>query len=129
MTGGNSKNVWIKYWKKIVGVRSKHYDVPGGAVGREFVDLLAEEVTLLCKGKEISERFIVFLAVILQRDTMVTKTIDICRVFRHRIDLWRHEQFDTLIFEFLRCSKIQSNQNQFRAQIKGILKSYAQRPT
>ena len=73
---------------------------------------LAEEVTLLCKGKEISERFIVFLAVILQRDTMVTKTIDICRVFRHRIDLWRHEQFDTLIFEFLRCSKLWINPEQ-----------------
>ena len=52
---GNSENVWIKYWKKIAGVRSKHYDVPGGAVGREFVDLLSEEDTLLCKGIETSE--------------------------------------------------------------------------
>ena len=87
---GNSENVWIKYWKKIVGVRSKNYDIPGGAVGREFVDLLSEEVTLLCKGKETSERLIAFLAIILQRDTMVTKTIDIRRVLRNRIDLWRH---------------------------------------
>ena len=94
---GNSENVWIKYWKKIVGVRSKHYNVP---VGREFVDLLSEEVTILCKGKETSERLIVFLAVILQRDTMVTKTIDICRVLRRHIDLWRHQQFDILILEF-----------------------------
>ena len=37
---------------------------------------------------------------------MVTKTIDNRRVLRHRIDLWRHAQFDTLIFEFLRCSKL-----------------------
>ena len=32
---GNSENVSIKYRKKIVGVRSKCYDVPGGAEGRE----------------------------------------------------------------------------------------------
>lgn len=70
-------------------------------MGREFVDLLAEEITLLCKGNETSERLIVFLAVILQHDTIVTKTIDIRRLLRRRIDLWRQEQFDTLIFEFI----------------------------
>ena len=44
-----------------------------GAVGREFVDLLTSEVSMLSNREVRSERLIVFLSVILQRDSMVKR--------------------------------------------------------
>ena len=60
-----------KLWKCVVYSNAKQYDLPGGAVGREFVELLKDEVNLLADGKEVSERLICFTALLLHRDHMV----------------------------------------------------------
>ena len=52
-----------------------------------------------------SERMIVFISVVLQRDNMVKKGSDICRLIKRRMDMWKKEQFDELFYEFERCSK------------------------
>ena len=54
--------MWCKQWNKIVSSSRHYYDLPGGAVGREFVNVLAEEVNLLNRSSVCSERLIVFLA-------------------------------------------------------------------
>ena len=103
--GTNCENIWFKHWSRIVAVRSRHYDLPGGSVGREFVTLLSDEVALVSNGSFISERLIVLLEVILQRDTMVVKGTDIRRLLKRRMEMWRLEHYDELLFEFERCAK------------------------
>ena len=58
----------------------KHRMVPGGSVGRKFVDLLAKEIELVADCKHVSERLIVFQVVLLQRDAAIRKSADVCRV-------------------------------------------------
>ena len=98
--GVNSENIWLKHWSRIVAARSRHYDLPGGSVGREFVSLLSDEVALLSNGSFVSERLIVLIGVILQWDTMVVKGTDIRRLLKHRMEMWRLEHYDELLFEF-----------------------------
>ena len=38
------EDVWVQYWRKGVTVRGNHYVLPRGSIGREFIDLLAEEI-------------------------------------------------------------------------------------
>ena len=71
-------------------------------MGREFVDLMAEEVILLNK---MSERLIVFISVMLQHDTRIRKGVDICRLLKRRIDTWRKQCYDQLLHEFVRYEK------------------------
>ena len=85
---------WKKLWKCVVYSNAKQYDLPGGAVGREFVELLKDEVNLLADGKEVSERLICFTALLLHRDRMVKKGCDIRR-----------------LLEFERCTQQHSRQN------------------
>ena len=56
------------------------YNLPNGSVGRDFVGLLSSEVNLLVQGSMSSERVIVFLTVLLQRDPMVKRGADIHRL-------------------------------------------------
>ena len=91
---------------KIVSTRCSYYDLPGGAVGREFIDILTQEVSMLCRARVRSERFIVFIGIMFQCDNMVKKGCDIRRLLRRRIQAWKTELYDDL-FEFNRCSKQQ----------------------
>ena len=54
--------MWFKRWNKVVSSSRGYYGLPGGAFGREFVDVLAEEVNLLNSSSVRSERLIIFLA-------------------------------------------------------------------
>ena len=82
----------------------KQYDLPGGAGGREFVELLKDKANLLADGKEVSERLICFTALLLHRDHMIKKGCDIrCLLARHT-NLWRTEEFDALLLEFELCT-------------------------
>ena len=64
----------------MITLQGKVYALPGGAIGRKYVDLLSEEVLHLSQGNYSSDRPIVFSALMLQRDRMVKKVDDIRRV-------------------------------------------------
>ena len=70
-------------------------------------DILTQEISMLCRARVRSERFIVFIGNMLQRDNMVKKGCDIRRLLRRRIQAWKTEMYDDLLFEFNRCSKQQ----------------------
>jgi len=38
---------WHKHWLRVIDLSRKQYSIPGGSVGRDFVDLLAMEVDQL----------------------------------------------------------------------------------
>ena len=96
---------WGKRWTRIVGLKSQLYDLPGGAVGREFVSLLTGEVTILSRGEAKSECLIVCMNVMLQRDAMVRRGADIRRLLKRRMEMWRESRFDELTHEAERCAK------------------------
>ena len=79
--------------KKIVFTRCRYYDLPGGAVGREFIDILTQEASMLCRACFRSERFIVFVGIMLQCDIIVKKGCDIRRLQQHRIQAWKTEMY------------------------------------
>lgn len=64
----------------------KQYSLPGGTIGRHFVDLLTSEVNLLGEGKEQSERLLCFTSLLLHRDLMIKKISDIRRILTKRMD-------------------------------------------
>ena len=35
---GDIEGVWYLRWQRVINLNSRQYDLPGGAVGREFVD-------------------------------------------------------------------------------------------
>ena len=97
---------------KAVGRPVRRYDLPGGNVGRKFVDVLTAEVGLVAAQKEFSERLVVFQFVVLQREARVTKTADIRHLVSKRLDLWESGRFDVLFSEAVRCSETYGRRRQ-----------------
>ena len=77
--GGNFVDPWGTWWIRACRMSGRQYDLPGGAVGREFVDLLTTEVRLLTDNSAISDRLMMFCPVILQRNHMVRVGSDVRR--------------------------------------------------
>ena len=66
-------NPWIDRWKEIVQLQGKQFNLPGGALGRRYVDTVTKEVLYLSTGNFPAERLIVFCAVTLQRDRLIKR--------------------------------------------------------
>ena len=62
-------------------------------------------MNLLVQGSVSSERIIVFLTVILQRDPMVKRGADIRCLLLRRMEDWKGEKFTDLVFDVERCSR------------------------
>ena len=48
--GGTRETPWCKRWEKVIELCGRHYDLPGGSVGRKYVDLITEEMQHLTSG-------------------------------------------------------------------------------
>ena len=103
--GGDKHETWYRRWEKTVHFKCHQYDLLGGAMGREFVSLLSEEVSRLASSEVKSGRLIVFMVVLLQRDVMVKKGTDVRCLLKRRMDAWRAGQIDELMFEAERCAQ------------------------
>ena len=55
--GGGLDDPWGNYWIHACRMSGIQYDLPSGAVGREFVDLLITEVQLLTDNSAVSGCF------------------------------------------------------------------------
>ena len=82
----------------------RQYDLPGGAVGREFVDLLTTEVRLLTDNSTISDRLMMFCLVILQRNHMVRVGSDVHRLLKRCMEMWKSKSFEALLCEAECCA-------------------------
>ena len=87
-SGIDLSDVWYQHWSTIVHLQGKVYDLPGGAVGRKYVDSLSEEISHLSIGNFPADRVIVFSALMLQRDRMVKKSVDIRSILERRMSMW-----------------------------------------
>ena len=52
--GGSFADPWGTWWNRACRMSGRQYDLPVGAVGYEFVDLLTTEVQLLTDNSAIS---------------------------------------------------------------------------
>ena len=102
--GVERADLWFGRWQKAVRLAPRRYDLPDGAVGRRFVDLLVREVGLVADLKEQSERLIVFQAVVLQKEPL-TKSADVQRLLDRRMDRWEGDEFEILMSEAIRGNK------------------------
>ena len=48
--GGPRDSVWYQRWSVIVQHMGQHYSLPGGSVGKKYIDLLCEELQYLSLG-------------------------------------------------------------------------------
>ena len=104
--GEDVSEFWHCCWKKAISLSGMHYDVPGGPIGRRYVDLLNSEVAQLGAGNYSAERLIVFSSLMLQRDRGVKKMADVRRLLERRMGLWESGEYDLLFQEALRCDKL-----------------------
>ena len=75
--GGPRNSAWCQRWSVIVQHMGQHYSLPGGSIGKKYIDLLCEELQYLSSGTYHSEWVIVFCAMMLQRERLVCKGCDI----------------------------------------------------
>ena len=67
-SGMDAADIWYQSWNSVVHLQREIYDLPGGVVGRRYVDLLSQEVSHVSIGNYPAYHLIVFSAVILRRD-------------------------------------------------------------
>ena len=90
----------------MTGLSGKLYSIPGGAVGRRYVDHLTLEMSHFSVGNYPSKRLIVFSTLMLQIDCMVRKGFDVRSVIERRLaQSWDKGEFDLLVHEAERCDK------------------------
>ena len=98
-------DVWVRRWTTVANLKGKLYHVPGGSVGRKYVEQLSLEVSYLAAGNFPFERLMVFSAVVLQRNRLVRKGSDIRRVLERRLMMWSNNEFDLLLEEAVKCDR------------------------
>ena len=89
--GGPRDSAWCRRWSVVIQHLGQHYSLPGGSIGKRYIDLLCDELHHLSLGNYHSERVIVFCSVMLQRDRLVRKGCDIRRLLERCMKLWRDE--------------------------------------
>ena len=85
--GGSFDEPWGTWWLRACCISDSLYDLPGGAVGREFVDLLTDEICMLTKNTTVSDRLMMLCPVVLQRNCMVRVGSDVRCLLRRRMQL------------------------------------------
>ena len=103
--GGTYNSVWCQRWSIIIQHQGLLYSLPGCNVGRHYVELLNEELKLLCNGVYPAERVLIFSAIVLQHDRSVCKGSDICRLLNRWLSMWKDGSFGVLLQEAERCDK------------------------
>jgi len=84
---GPQDYVWCQRWSVIIQHMGQHYSLPGGSIGKKYIDLLSDELQYLSLCTYYSECLIVFCSVILQRDHLVCKSCDIHHLLERRMNL------------------------------------------
>ena len=64
--GGPRDSLWCQRWSVIIQHMGQHYSLPGGSIGKKYIDLLYDEVQYLSLGTYRSKCLIVFCSVMLQ---------------------------------------------------------------
>ncbi len=88
---------WQLYWKKLVILPSKLYDLPKGKVAHDFLEELCALFEGIQQRKWNSEKIFVFIFVVLQKNGEVKKAGDIKKRIATRIIEWKKNNFNALV--------------------------------
>ena len=100
-----SANDRVRWWHAIAHLKGRLCHVPGGSVGRKYVDLLTIETSQLAAGNYPSERPMVFSAIIFQHNCMIRKGKDIKKVLERHLTMWTNDEFNYLAEKAVKCDK------------------------
>jgi hypothetical protein len=101
MSGGIADDhVWQRRWLKVVSVDLKLWAPPAKhAIGKKFVNMLANELQGVRMRKWNSERAMLFAPVILNRKSGVVKASEITKTIGSRLELWEAGRYAELVNE------------------------------
>ena len=88
---------WQARWIRMVQHVPQRYVVPRGKVGRRFLIILTSELRGVRERSWNSERPLIFIATMLQREEGIIKAKDIRLMMSQRMDLWEAGHFPALI--------------------------------
>ena len=101
---GGENDFFREIYLEVVQLKNKKYDLPfKGKASKRFISILTDEIEKGTRGVQKSEVELLFPALILQRDIMVKKGIDIKRLIDKRMDMWEKGLFRELLEEAKRC--------------------------
>ena len=95
---------WQTHWRKIIGLPPQRYSAPNGRVGRLFIKALTADLLGIQERRWNSERFITFLAVVLQRSPEAKRAQDIRKRIETRLQSWSHGDYEMLVEDTVRTS-------------------------
>jgi hypothetical protein len=101
MSGGIADDqVWQRRWLRVVSVDLKLWAPPAKhAIGKKFVNILANELQGVRMRKWNSERAMLFAPVILNRKSGVVKASEITKTISSRLELWEAGRYAELVNE------------------------------
>ena len=101
----DEKDLWYERWKKVCNLKGKQYNLPNGNTSIHFISLLTKEIEHVTKNEYPSERVIVYISVILQREKLVKRAKDIRILMSQRLTLWEAGEIDSLINDAISSDK------------------------
>jgi hypothetical protein len=98
LSGGIADDhLWQRRWRKLVAHSPARYEAPKGKVGKRFISLLADEFQGVTARHWNSERPLVFVAVVLEKQDGVRRAQDIRARLTQRMDLWEQGRIGALV--------------------------------
>src|SRR5436190_22073113 len=91
--------------EKVCNSIGKQYNLPNGNTSIHFISLLTKEIEHVTKNEYPSERVIVYISVILQREKLVKRAKDIRILMSQRLTLWEAGEIDSLINDAISSDK------------------------
>jgi hypothetical protein len=128
LSGGIAEDaLWQERWRQLISFPSHAYDVPSGAVGKRFVEKVADELKGIRSRKWNSERFLVLQVVVLQRTRDVKRARDVRRRISKRLDAWEKGQFTMLVEDTLRSMETHLTSKQGKTTPEQRTKTFHQK--
>ena len=97
--------LWQSYYNNLVCYPSSQYSLPTGSIGERFIGTLTTTIDGIQNGQNNSEKFFVFIMVILQRVSHIRSSRDIKQLLVQRLDAWDNNQHAMLVSETERAMK------------------------
>eukprot|EP00957_Ditylum_brightwellii_P157480 11985447-Ditylum_brightwellii.AAC.1 len=117
---------WQQHWLDLTALPNQRYDMPSGAIGRWFLFALTEILDGVVERQWNAERFIVYMAVTLQRQKGVRSYHGVRRRMEHYMDLWEKGDYKVLVEDTIKVNKRQQSTGQCNKLAEHIRQVYTQ---
>jgi len=121
---------WVEAWKNLIALPSSLYKVLDSSLGKGITQVLTTELRNVRLLKNVSEKLIVLVLVILHRVRGITSYSDICRHISRQLNRWEAREYDLLVqttlktlnFQLSLITKNKTEEEHFRAFHQKVLR-------